>query len=79
MQTAVSKWGNSLALRLPRKLAADARLSEGTRVELRVADGALIVTPARPRYTLAELLAGMKPEHAHGEVEWGPPRGEEAW
>ena len=79
MRTAVSKWGNSLALRLPRKLAVDAGLSEGTRVELRVADGALVVTPARPRYTLSELLAETRPEHAHGEVGWGPPRAEEAW
>ena len=36
-------------------------------------------TPREPRYDLAKLVAGMTPENAHPEVDWGEPRGEEAW
>jgi antitoxin MazE len=79
MQTAIAKWGNSLALRLPRNVAADARLYEGTPVELRVEGERLVIVVARPKYRLADLLAQLKPEHAHGETDWGPARGEEEW
>jgi antitoxin MazE len=79
MNAVVAKWGNSLAVRLPRHLAADARLSEGTRIDMHIEGGALVVRPARPRYTLKELLEGYKPEHRHEEVDWGPPVGKEVW
>ena len=79
MQTAIARWGNSLALRLPRSLAADARLYEGTKVELKLEGDKLIVRPARPKYRLADLLAQIKPANVHEEVDWGEPRGEEEW
>ena len=74
MHVTVSKWGNSLALRLPKPLADEIRVAEGATVNLEVADGALLVTPLRRRYKLSELLAGES--HA-AEIDWGPPRGEE--
>lgn len=79
MQTAIGRWGNSLALRLPRTLAADAHLHEGTTVELRLEGETLVVSRARPKYRLSELLGQIKPEHLHEEVDWGEARGEEAW
>lgn len=39
----VSKWGNSLAVRLPAKLVAELGLKEGDEVEVRAAGGALEV------------------------------------
>jgi antitoxin MazE len=79
MRTAVSKWGNSLALRLPKPLAELARLREGTSVEISIDDGALVIKPSRPRYELAKLLAGEDKKRRHDEVDWGPPKGEEIW
>lgn len=79
MQTTIAKWGNSLALRLPRNIAEDARMFEGTPVELQLDGATLVVTPARPKYKLAELLEKHKPEHKHVESDWGPPRGQEVW
>ena len=32
-----------------------------------------------PRYDLAKLVAEIRPENAHPEVDWGESRGEEAW
>lgn len=77
MQGTVAKWGNSLAVRLPRHLAESAKLSEGVAVELAVEDQALIIRPTRRRYKLAELLA--QDNARHKEVDWGEPKGEEAW
>jgi antitoxin MazE len=82
MHTTISKWGNSLALRLPRNIADGARLVEGTTVELAIEDGTIRVTPRRPKFRLAELLAD-KPvrteEPASAEVDWGEPKGDEVW
>jgi antitoxin MazE len=75
------KWGNSLAVRIP-KAMADA--SDGKRAEIKVENGTLvlrpIVRPARKsRYTLDELLSGMTRDNVPQEVDWGPRRGNETW
>ena len=79
MSTTVSKWGNSLALRIPREVADAAHWTEGTEVRFRVEGGSVTVAPCRPRYALADLLAKVTPENRHELVEWGPPVGNEAW
>lgn len=79
MQTNVAKWGNSLALRLPRQFAQESRITEGSTVEVEVKDGSLVVTPVRKKFKLADLLAGMEPRTKHEEFDWGEPKGEEEW
>lgn len=79
MQTNIAKWGNSLALRLPRHIAQQSRLTVGSTVLVEVRDGSLIVTPVRKKFKLAELLAGMEPRMKHGEFDWGAPKGDEEW
>jgi len=79
MQTQIGKWGHSLALRIPQAFAREAQLDAGTPVELTITDGRLIVTPVRPKYDLAELIAGIKPENRHAETDWGAPTGREVW
>jgi antitoxin MazE len=63
MRTQIARWGNSLAVRLPRQIAADAGLGEGTAVDVDVVGGVVHVTVARPVYSLASLLAGVKPDN----------------
>jgi antitoxin MazE len=77
MQTAIAKWGNSLALRLPQAIAAEARLHEGSAVDIRIEGSVIVVRPARPRYDLKELLAGYRDEHRHDEEYLGAPIGDE--
>lgn len=79
VQLLIARWGNSLAVRLPRTVAATARLVEGTPVEMRVEGDAIVVTRARPRLRLDDLVAATRPEHSHGEFDWGPAVGKEAW
>ena len=80
MQTKVQKWGNSLALRIPKSFAAEVGISDNAVVDLALVDGRLVVTPAADtHFTLARLLAGITPENLHGEVDTGSPTGNEAW
>jgi antitoxin MazE len=80
MQTAIAKWGNSLALRIPRHLAAEAQLTEGSVVEVRAENGRLVIWTQKPSYRLADLMAEFKPEHRRSEAEvWGKPMGKEVW
>ena len=78
-QTVVGKWGNSLALRLPRHITESAFLKEGTPVELSIQDGQLVVRPTRKKFKLNELLAGHKRPKGAAEYDWGAPKGEEEW
>ncbi len=78
MQVPVSKWGNSLGLRVPRHLAVELGLAEGSKVDIEVQDRRLIVTPAGPSYTLAGLLKDTTPEdYRRMAVDWGPDLGRE--
>jgi antitoxin MazE len=80
MRTRVQKWGNSLALRIPRAFALEVGLQEDGEVELSVDRGRLVVVPpVAPSYTLAELLADVRPSNLHKETDWGPPAGKEVW
>jgi antitoxin MazE len=76
----IQRWGNSLALRIPKSFAADSRLGDGTPVELSLSRGALVIraVPA-PAVTLEMLLAGITPENLHHAVDTGPRVGGEAW
>jgi antitoxin MazE len=78
VQSRISKWGNSLGVRVPREVAVRAGLSEGTRIDIEgYTDGRIVITPSRRRFTLDELLAGMTPEREHPLDDDGP-QGEES-
>jgi antitoxin MazE len=80
MQTKIRKWGNSLGLRIPRSFAAEARVKDGSAVDLSVDNGRLLVRPLRSRkYTLPELLKKVTPRNLHREVPTGRATGREAW
>ena len=76
-QLRITKWGNSLGLRVPREVAARAGLREGARVEIEgFEDGRIVVTPSRRRFTIEELVEGMAPERSElMEDDW--PMGDE--
>lgn len=80
MQTKIQKWGNSLALRIPRSFAAEAQVEEGSVVDVSVENGILRVRAVRARrYVLRELLKGVSKGNLHSEVETGAAIGREAW
>ena len=80
MESRVQKWGNSLAVRIPKPFASEVGLHPDDEVELQVSDGSLVITPLRtPVYRLGDLLAGVRPSNLHREVSTGGPAGLEVW
>ena len=80
MTTTIRKWGNSLALRIPKSVAADTRLGSGSVVVLTVREGKMIIEPVRrKKYKLEELLKGVSSKNLHPCVDTGPAVGREVW
>jgi len=80
MLTRVRKWGNCLGLRIPRSLATEVGVNDGSPVDLSVHEGAIRVQPVRRRrYSLDALLEGIEEGNLHGEVHPGRRVGRETW
>ena len=80
MKTRVQKWGNSLALRIPKSFAEEAGLRPNAAVELSFVDGALVVRPIAPQPPiLDDLLRGVTNDNLPGEWDTGPAAGGEVW
>ncbi len=80
MRTRVQRWGNSLALRIPKSFATETALADGAEVDLTLEDGRLVITPlAESPFSLEDLLAGITPDNLHGETDNGASVGAEAW
>lgn len=78
--TQLAKWGNSLAVRIPKSVAEDAQLREGQPVTLTVArEGGLVIRSARRKYRLSQLVSRITSKNRHEETEWGKPQGREIW
>lgn len=80
MLTKVQKWGNSLALRIPKAFALDAQLENDSVVEVSLVDGQIVIKPvAAPAWSLEQLLAGINSNNIHQEIDTGETVGNEAW
>ena len=79
MQARIQKWGNSLALRIPKSFAAETQIEQDTLVDVTIQDGKLVVTPIATTFTLEQLLAQVTPENVHAEQDFGPAMGHEGW
>jgi len=80
MNAHFSRWGNSVALRIPAAFAKELNVSEGSAAEITIKNGSLIVTPVPgPIYTLDQLLDGMTTENMYGEIGTGGSVGNEVW
>jgi antitoxin MazE len=75
----IQKWGNSLALRIPMQVAREAKLVEGSEVNLTEQSGKIILDPLERDIPLSELLAKITDENLHDEQDFGAPRGKESW
>ena len=76
MQTKVQKWGNSLALRIPKSFAVEVGLKNNVTVDLALIEGKLVMTPTAPSsFTLDGLLAGVTAANLHREIDSGPATG----
>ncbi len=80
MKTLIQRWGNSLALRIPKAFAEEISVREGDEIEMSVAKGKLVVSPRPQRqYHLTDLVAGIHPGNLHQEIVVDGPQGKEVW
>jgi antitoxin MazE len=73
----LAKWGNSLAVRIPKAVAEEARMREGDSVVVEALDGRIEVRRGEKIPTLEELVAKITPQNRHKETDWGPACGKE--
>ena len=76
MLSNVSKWGNSLGIRIPRVMTEQLGISEGVPVELFIEGDHLIIHKV---YTLESLVSQITPDNIHAAVDEGPATGKEVW
>jgi antitoxin MazE len=79
MKTKIQKWGNSLAVRIPRSIAQDAHLGVASEVEVSSHRGEVRISSVRRSWDLDSLLSKVTKRRLHGEVSSGPPVGREVW
>jgi len=79
MTTSVQKWGNSLAIRIPKEFAKSLKLSAGAIVGFQKVGDKIVISPSRPVYTLENMVKGMTKKNRHKEFDWGKPMGKEVW
>ena len=80
MKARIQKWGNSLALRIPKSFAQEVGLESNAPVDILLEDRRLIVVPeAASQFVLEELLQQVTKDNLHHEVDTGPATGNETW
>lgn len=80
MRKKIKKWGNSLAIRIPKPFAAEIGLEEDSPVELAVTNDQLVIIPRQEEpVELEAMLKQITEENKHDEVKTGPALGREAW
>lgn len=79
MHTRIRRWGNSLAVRIPKAFAAETHLGEGAAVEISIHDGKLVIAPAPADTRLDDLLGRVTKDNLHGETDLGGAMGREVW
>lgn len=80
MLSKIQKWGNSLALRIPKTFAEETGLDMDSPVEIRLVDGQIHIVPIQElSYELEDLLAGITADNLHDELDTGDAIGNEVW
>ncbi len=79
MVTTIQRWGNSLAIRIPKPFALETDLQEHSEVDIALDGNRIVVSPARKEWRLGELVRAITPRNLHDEVPWGRKARREAW
>lgn len=78
MKTTIQKWGNSIALRIPKNISEETGLTEGAIVELSVHRKKIIISKKpKKKFLLNDLLDGINKKNLHSENDFGVPTGKE--
>ena len=78
-RVALAKWGNNLAIRLPKAMVRAMGVAEGAELTMEVTKGVLVAAPVRPKPNLDELVSRITERNRHDATDWGGPVGREVW
>ena len=73
----ISKWGDSLAVRIPKPIAEQWGVREGSAIEMSTRGDRVVMR--KRGYQLADMLSKITAENLHAEQDAGPAQGAEAW
>ncbi len=73
----VSKWGSSLAVRIPKAVAEQCQIIEGSSVQLETCSDGIIIR--KRTYDLATMVDQITSDNIHDEQDFGVPLGKETW
>lgn len=80
MQTTVQKWGNSLALRLPKPFTSEINISENSTVDISLENNQIVIKPIKKTpINVDELIDAISPDNLYSEISMGLPVGNEVW
>ena len=82
MNTTIQKWGNSVAVRLPKEVLEKSTLHEGSRVLVQEEKGRIVITQVpkkQKKIHITELVRAINSTNIHKEVSWGKRQGNEVW
>lgn len=79
MITTIARWGNSLAVRIPKSIAEAAAVEQDTSVEISLDDDRIMIRPVSAEWKLSALVARITPANMHAENDWGVAVGKEPW
>lgn len=80
MKAKIQKWGNSLALRIPKPFANQAKIGDGSYVDISIEKEKIIISSLQnSEYSLTELLSKINKNNIHDEISYGDPQGKEIW
>jgi antitoxin MazE len=79
MKATIQKWGNSLAIRIPKNITNDSGVSVGSNIDIMIKSGNIVLTPVKKEYSLKELLKNITIENIHSEISTGDRTGGEIW
>ena len=79
MRSRIQKWGNRLAVRIPKSFALETQMKQDVVVDLSLLNGDIVVKlhKDKPKYTIEGLLSEITDENIHAETDWGTPVGKE--
>lgn len=77
MKTHVRQWGNSIGVRIPKIMAEEVGIVDGTELEMKVVDNKIVLS--KPTFSLEDLVSKITPENTYPEADWGEPIGKEVW
>ena len=77
MELKIQKWGNSLAIRIPKSYAKDIHIEQGSVINISKEKDTIIIKPKHKKENLKELLAKINKKNIHEEIDTGDSMGNE--